>query len=184
MSGEGRECQAAGGRRDHAVCPLQQFRYGMSRSRSVDPLRTDKVGACCNVGARQLRDLVSERGVGLPHDGTGRFGFGASLLAFAVLREDLIPERRQEGATVVAGCLGCCGDVGRHGEAAETSITIDYSSEPFLDEEEEFLCMQVSSWFVRSLNNFHDVEKPSTKLTRKDVQRIALARIRKLTSLR
>ena len=83
---------------------------------------TDKVGACCNVGARQFRDFVSEGGVGLAHDGTGRFGFGASLLAFGVLREDLIPERRQEDATVVAGCLGCCGDVGRHGEAAELKV--------------------------------------------------------------
>ena len=76
---------------------------------------TDKVGACCNVGAWQLRDLVSERGVGLPHDGTGRFGFGASLLAFAVLREDLIPLWRQEDAGVVGRYLGCCGHMGRHG---------------------------------------------------------------------
>ncbi len=31
---------------------------------------------------------------GLPHDGAVRFGLGAGLLAFGVLREDLIPERR------------------------------------------------------------------------------------------
>ena len=104
--------------------PLQQFCQGISRLRLTRCAQT-KSAACCNVGTWQLRDLVSERGVGLPHDGIGRFGFGASLLAFAVLCEDLIPERRQEGATVVAGCLGCCGDVGRQGEAAEGQVAHD-----------------------------------------------------------
>lgn len=119
MSVSGRECRAAGGWRNHAVYQLQQFRHGILRIRSVDPLRTGKVGACCNVGVRQLRDLVSEGGVDLAHDGAGRLGLGAGLRALGVLREDRVPVGRQQDAGVVTGDLGRSGDVGRHGEAAE-----------------------------------------------------------------
>lgn len=41
-----------------------------------------------------------------------------------------------------------------------------------------FLSKQASSWFVRTKNQFHDVRRPSTSLTQKEVQTIFLRRIR------
>lgn len=55
------------------------------------------------------------------------------LRAFGVLREDLIPIRRQEDAGVVAGCLGRCSGVGRRGEAAEGQLAQNVGSAPVED---------------------------------------------------
>ncbi len=61
--------------------------------------------------------LVGSYNIAAAKNDPVRFGFVAVLLAFGILREELVPVRCKEDAGVVAGCLGRCGDVGRHGEA-------------------------------------------------------------------